>query len=63
LKIPDSSSSKPLRRVEESFERFVDARKESVQALAQVGCDIVELDEDFKSKKAQVSAASVTGNC
>jgi hypothetical protein len=62
LGIPSSSVSRPLKRVQESFKRLVSARKATLHALAEVGQDIIQLDEDLKTKKAWTAAASITGN-
>ena len=60
--IPESPISKTLKRVEDSFERLVEARKKSVKCLLEVGNDIMDLDKEFKAKKAQVTAVSAAGN-
>jgi hypothetical protein len=40
----------------------VSARKATLHALAEVGQDIIQLDEDLKTKQAWTAAASITGN-
>jgi hypothetical protein len=62
LNIPERFDSNPFERVRNSFERYVDARKETVKCFVEVGKDLQKLDQELKKKKAWSTAASVAGN-
>jgi hypothetical protein len=50
-----------IRRVNDSFERFVDGRKGTVRFLMKVGKDVKVLDEKIKKEKIAGCCVSIGG--